>query len=48
MNMAEDIAASAIDLERDMQALGDRARDAATILATAPTARQQAALHAMA
>ena len=48
MNMAEDIAASAIDLERDMQALGDRARDAATILATAPTARKQAALHAMA
>ena len=48
MNMAEDIAASAVDLERDMQALGDRARDAATILATAPTARKQAALHAMA
>jgi glutamate-5-semialdehyde dehydrogenase len=48
MNMAEDIAAAAVDLERDMQALGDRARDAATMLATAPTARKQAALHAMA
>ena len=48
MNMAEDIAASAVDLERDMLALGDRARNAATLLATAPTASKQAALHAMA
>jgi glutamate-5-semialdehyde dehydrogenase len=48
MNMAENIAAAAVDLERDMQALGDRARDAATMLATAPTAKKRAALHAMA
>jgi glutamate-5-semialdehyde dehydrogenase len=48
MNMAENIAAAAVDLERDMQEMGDRARDAATILATAPTAKKQAALHAMA
>ena len=48
MNMAENIATAAVDLERDMRALGDRARDAATILATTPTARKQAALHAMA
>ncbi|WP_443111087.1 glutamate-5-semialdehyde dehydrogenase [Anderseniella sp. Alg231-50] len=48
MNMAETIAAAAVDLERDMLALGNRARDAATILATAPTADKQAALQAMA
>ncbi len=48
MNMAENIAAAAIDLERDMQALGNRARDAAHLLATAPTAAKQSALHAMA
>ncbi|NNJ73837.1 MAG: glutamate-5-semialdehyde dehydrogenase [Anderseniella sp.] len=48
MNMAETIATASVDLERDIQALGDRARDAATILATAPTARKQAALRAMA
>ncbi|MEM9471574.1 MAG: glutamate-5-semialdehyde dehydrogenase [Pseudomonadota bacterium] len=48
MNMAENIAAAAVDLERDMQALGNRARDAAHLLATAPTAAKQSALHAMA
>ncbi len=48
MNMAEPIATAAVDLELDMLALGDRARSAATILATAPTARKQAALRAMA
>ncbi len=48
MNMAETIATAAVDLERDMLALGDRARNAATMLATAPTASKQAALRAMA
>ncbi|MGB5214746.1 MAG: glutamate-5-semialdehyde dehydrogenase [Anderseniella sp.] len=48
MNMAETIATAAVDLERDMLALGDRARNAATLLATAPTASKQAALRAMA
>lgn len=48
MNMAETIATAAVDLERDMLALGDRARDAATILATAPTVKKQTTLHAMA
>ncbi len=48
MNMAETIAAEAVDLERTMQALGDNACDAATLLATAPTVEKQAALHAMA
>ena len=48
MNMAEPIATASVDLERDMLALGDRARNAATILATAPTASKQAALRAMA
>ncbi|MEO9876443.1 MAG: glutamate-5-semialdehyde dehydrogenase [Anderseniella sp.] len=46
--MAENIATATVDLERDMLALGDRARNAATILATAPTAGKQAALRAMA
>lgn len=48
MNLAENVATAAVDLERDMLGMGDRARDAATILATAPTAKKQAALHAMA
>jgi len=48
MNMAETIAAAAVELERDMQALGEDARDAAHLLATAATAKKQAALHAMA
>jgi len=48
MNMAETIATAAVDLERDMLGLGDRARNAATILATAPTEKKQAALRAMA
>ncbi|MGI9513028.1 MAG: glutamate-5-semialdehyde dehydrogenase, partial [Anderseniella sp.] len=46
--MAETVAAAAVDLERDMQALGEAARDAAHLLATAATAKKQAALHAMA
>lgn len=48
MNMAETIATASVDLERDMQALGDRARDAATMLATAATEKKRAALRAMA
>lgn len=48
MNHAETIGSTAPDLERDMLALGRRARDAAAILATAPTAQKQAALQAMA
>ena len=48
MNQAENIGSTAPDLERDMLALGRRARDAAAKLATAPTGRKQAALQAMA
>lgn len=48
MNLAENISSAPNDLARDMQALGDRARAAATVLATAPTDNKQAALIAMA
>ncbi len=48
MNRAENIGSATNDLERDMQALGDRARAAATVLAAAPTDNKQAALIAMA
>ncbi len=48
MNMAEPVGPKSADLERDMVQLGERARDAAALLATAPTEKKQSALRAMA
>jgi len=48
MNMAEPASSTAADLERDMMQLGERARDAAAVLAAAPSDQKQSALRAMA
>ena len=48
MNMAEPVDATPADLEREMMQLGERARQAAALLATAATDQKQSALRAMA
>ena len=48
MNMAEPVDATPADLEREMMQLGERARQAAALLAMAATDQKQSALRAMA